>query len=280
MQRRTFLSVLTLFAFVACSTRDHGAVWARPSDFAATSQYASSIFSAILPERGLATANISTEEMEAAIQRSDVIVLDTRPPLEWAISHIPGALNVAPKRGTSVALYVSDVAEISRLVNGDKTRPLILYCNGPFCGKSKRLSDELLAAGYSNVRRYQLGAPVWRALGKVMVIEPEGIRYVRAGDQTAVFIDTRDSSDISASAVANARSIARSLVVRDKDVGEIRKAKDDGRLPMNDHNTRIVVFGRDKEQARVVAEAIAREAFHNVSFFEGSYAEFLQAIRE
>ncbi len=110
-------------------------------------------------------------------------MLDTRRRLEWAISRIPGALNVAPKPDTSIALYVSDVAEIERLVNGNKAQPLILYCNGPFCGKSKRLSDELLAAGYSDMRRYQLGAPVWRALGKVMVIEPEGIRYVLAQDR-------------------------------------------------------------------------------------------------
>ena len=30
-----------------------------------------------------------------------------------------------------------------------------------------------------------------------------------------------------------------------KDVGEVKRAKDDGRLPMEDHNTRIVVFGED-----------------------------------
>lgn len=218
--------------------------------------------------------------MEAAIRSGDVVVLDTRPRLEWAISHIPGALNVAPKPGTSMAFYISDVAEIERLVNGNKALPLILYCNGPFCGKSKRLSEELLSAGYLDVRRYQLGAPVWRALGKVMVIEPEGIRYVLAGDQTAVFIDARDSSEFSRGSVASARNIPRSLVLPGKDVGEIKTAKDDGRLPMNDHNTRIVVFGHDKEQARYVAEAIAREAFHNVSLFEGSYDEFVQAIRE
>lgn len=218
--------------------------------------------------------------MDAAIASVEVVVLDTRPRLEWAISHIPGALNVAPKPGTSMALYVSDVAEIDRLVDGNKAQQLILYCNGPFCGKSKRLSDELLSVGYSNVRRYQLGAPVWRPLGKVMVIEPEGIRYVLGQDQTAVFIDARERSEFTRGSVANARNIARSLVLPGKDLGEIKAAKDDGRLPMNDHNTRIVVFGRGKAEARYVAEAIAREAFHNVSFFEGTYEEFAQLIRE
>jgi hypothetical protein len=35
-----------------------------------------------------------------------------------------------------------------------------------------------------------------------------------------------------------------------KDVGEVKTAKDDGRLPMEDHNTRIIVFGRDMAQAQ------------------------------
>jgi hypothetical protein len=40
---------------------------------------------------------------------------------------------------------------------------------------------------------------------------------------------------------------------------------------MEDHNTRIVVFGRDAAQARGLAEAIAREAFHNASYFPGTF---------
>jgi rhodanese-related sulfurtransferase len=239
-----------------------------------------SIFAATLAETNVSTPNISTEEMEKVIASGEAVVLDTRPHLEWAISHIPTALNVAPKPGTPISLYVSDVAEIDRLVGGDKRKRLVLYCNGPFCGKSKRLADELIAAGYTDVRRYQLGAPVWRALGKVMIIEPEGVSYVLAGDRTAVWIDTREAADFSARSVAGARNIARSLVLPGKDVGEVRKAKDDGRLPMNDHNTRIIVFGADREQARYVAEAIAREAFHNVTLFEGNYEAFARAARE
>jgi hypothetical protein len=34
------------------------------------------------------------------------------------------------------------------------------------------------------------------------------------------------------------------------------------------------------EQARYVAEAIAREAFHNVTFFEGTYPDFVRATRD
>ena len=59
----------------------------------------------------------------------------------------------------------------------------------------------------------------------------------------------------------------------------MKKAKDDGRLPMEDHNTRIVVFGQDGAQARIVAEAIVREAFHNVAFFDGPFATIKAATQ-
>lgn len=56
-------------------------------------------------------------------------------------------------------------------------------------------------------------------------------------------------------------------------MGEVKRAKDDGRLPMEDHNTRLIVFGREVAEARYVAEALSREAFHNVAYFRGTFEE-------
>ena len=232
---------------------------------------APNIFRAVLDEKDPKTPEISTEELKSILASGAAVLLDTRPHLEWAISHIPGAHNVAPKPGVPMSQYTSDVTEVGRLVALDKARPLVLYCNGPFCGKSKRVSDDLLAAGYTNVRRYQLGAPVWRALGGVMVTELDGLQYTLEKDRSAVFIDARDPAEFAAGSLPNARNLPRSKLLQGKDVGEVKAAKDDGRLPMEDHNTRVVVFGRDAQQARAVAEAIAQEAFHNVSYFEGGF---------
>jgi hypothetical protein len=48
---------------------------------------------------------------------------------------------------------------------------------------------------------------------------------------------------------------------------------------MEDHNTRIVVFGRNGSQASDVANALAREAFHNVTYFAGTFEE-IRALTE
>lgn len=223
---------------------------------------------------------VSTEELEAILASGGATLLDARPHLEYAISHIPGALNVAPKPGVLPSLYVSDVAEIGRLLQGNTAAALVLYCNGPHCGKSKRLAAELLAAGYSNVRRYQLGIPTWRAAGGVCEIELAGIRHVLANDGTAVVIDAREAAEYQTGSVRGARNIPRSLVLDGKDIGEVKRAKDDGRLPMKDHNTRILVLGADAVTARYVAQALTREAFHNVSYFPGSITAVLDALRE
>jgi rhodanese-related sulfurtransferase len=236
------------------------------------------IDSAVIGSPGAKTAEVSTAELKRILAEGSAVVLDARPSREFAISHIPGARNVAARPGVSPSMYVSDVEEVGRLVSGQKDRPLVLYCNGPHCGKSARLSEELLAAGYTNVRRYQLGIPVWRALGNVTAIEAEALGYLSANDRTSVFIDAREPGPFQAGSLAGARNLPRSGVLEGKDVGEVRRAKDDGRLPMEDHNTRIVVVGATSTEARFVAEAIAREAFHNVAYFPGTFEAARAAV--
>jgi len=203
------------------------------------------------------TPEVSTAELRRILAERSATVFDARPFMEFAVGHIPGALNVSAKPGQPMSLYVSDVAEIGRVLGGNRAAPIVLYCNGPFCGKSARLAEELLEAGYTNVRRYQLGAPVWRALGGVMQLEPEGFDHIQRNDRTAVVFDARSAEEFRAGTLPGAVHLPRE---------EVARAKDDGRLPMEDHNTRVIVFGATAAQARAAAEEIARNAFHNVMF--------------
>jgi rhodanese-related sulfurtransferase len=73
-------------------------------------------------------------------------------------------------------------------------------------------------------------------------------------DKTAVLVDARAVDEFRAGSVPGAKNLT---------LADVKKAKG---LPMKDHNTRIIVFGRDGAQARAVTEAIPKEAFHNASF--------------
>jgi rhodanese-related sulfurtransferase len=219
------------------------------------------VFDGVLND-GSPSPEVSTAELQLALQTDSAIVLDARPYEEFAVSHIPGARTVPGKPGTTPAMYVADVDQIVRTIP-NKGQALILYCNGLNCGRSKRFAEELVKAGYQSVRRYQLGAPAWRALGGVMQVEKPALIRLLAQDATAVLIDGRETKN-SAPRLRNSTWIA---------LADASKAKDDGRLPMTDHNTRILVVGDDAAQARSVGEAIVHDAFHNVSFYAGSARE-------
>ena len=242
-----------------------------------TAASAQSVFEAVVPEAAPKTADISTDELRRVLRDGRTAVFDARPRHEFAVSHIPGAVNVAPRPGMPPHRYVSDVAEIGRLLNGDRSRPILLYCNGPTCGKSRRLAAELLDAGYTNVRRYPLGAPGWRLLGGAMQTLPEALPYL-ATDGTAVWIDAREPRAFAAGTLMGARNIPRSGLGTGREQGVMLQAKLDGRLPMEDHSTRIIVFGANAAEARAVADAIAGEAFQNVSFVAEPFAEIRRVL--
>ena len=95
----------------------------------------------VAEQPGTGVPEISTEELQRVLHDQSAIVLDTRPHLEWSLSHIPGAVNVAPKPGVSIALYTSDEKEVGRIVGGDKSRPLVLYCNGHTAARASELPE-------------------------------------------------------------------------------------------------------------------------------------------
>jgi rhodanese-related sulfurtransferase len=229
---------------------------------------APSVFDGVLSNVA-GSSEISTAQLKAALTDSSAIILDARPYEEYAVSHIPSARAVPAKAGTTPALYVGDAAEVAQRIP-DKTQPLILYCNGLFCGRSERFADDLTKLGYRNVRRYQLGAPGWRALGGVMQVEKPALLQLLVQDATSVLIDARAEAGHKPR-LRNAVSIP---------LPEASKAKDDGRLPMTDHNTRIFVVGTDGAEARAVAEAIVRDAFHNVTFFDGAIADLPELLED
>lgn len=236
-----------------------------------------SIHNALADTSSFIVPDISTQQLKQIIAAGSVLLLDTRPHEEWASGHLPGAINVAPKPGMEMSLYTSDLHEILRLVNGDKKKALLLYCNGPFCDKSKRLCTDLVNEGFTNIMRYQGGTPLWRTTGNALQVEKDGLIYFTR-DKTAVWVDAREEGAYKKETLKGAVNIPFNRLTDSKNTGEIKLAKDDGRLPMHDHNTRIVVIADNIQQASAVSDAITKEAFHNVCYYNGSYGEARKVI--
>jgi len=258
MRRKALIFTFTLtveFALTAIVTLDTTGV--------AIAQ-GGSIYEATLAEPNQKTQEVSTEVVRRILAEGSAIVLDTRKRSEYVAGHIPGARNVdAPASGS--------VAAVERLVSGDKTKALVLYCNGPFCQASRRLSEQLVDAGFTNVRRYQLGIPIWRALGGPTEIELEGILRIFKVDQTAVFFDARSVEEFAKGSLPGTHNVPADKLASDG----LAKAP----LPTDDFNTRIVLFGRDSAQARTLADALSKRPWHNVTYFAGTFETLRTAIK-
>jgi len=68
---------------------------------AANPAYSQDIYAGVLVESKARTPNISTEELQGILKNHSATVVDVRTFAEYALSHIPGAVNVVGKSGST-----------------------------------------------------------------------------------------------------------------------------------------------------------------------------------
>jgi ArsR family transcriptional regulator len=95
---------------------------------------------------------VSRDDLLARLQDDMVTVLDVRPEDEFAVGHLPGALNIP-------------LAELERRLGElPADREVIAYCRGPYCVLSFEAVAALRERGY-RVHRLEDGYPEWKAAG-------------------------------------------------------------------------------------------------------------------
>jgi rhodanese-related sulfurtransferase len=95
---------------------------------------------------------VSREDLVSRLLDGLVTVLDVRPEDEFALGHIPGALNIPLGKLEH------------RLDQLPADREVIAYCRGPYCVLSFEAVAALRARGYL-VHRLEDGYPEWKAAG-------------------------------------------------------------------------------------------------------------------
>lgn len=104
-----------------------------------------------------ALAPVSREELVSFVRDGMVTLLDVRPEDEFALGHLPGALNLP-------------LGELERrLTELPKDQEIIAYCRGPYCVLSFEAVASLRAKGYK-VRRLEDGFPEWKAAGLMVEV--------------------------------------------------------------------------------------------------------------
>ena len=95
---------------------------------------------------------VPAKELLDRVRKGLVTVLDVRPPEEFAVGHLPGAVNIP-------------MHELEkRLGELPKRKEVIAYCRGPYCLMSYD-AVELLRKRGLKARRLENGLPEWRVAG-------------------------------------------------------------------------------------------------------------------
>lgn len=103
---------------------------------------------------------IGRKELAARLRDGGVVVLDVRPPAEYAAGHVAGARSVSPGEVRRVLRSIPKDAEV------------VAYCRGPFCVLADMAVRELVNRGY-RAKRLQDGFPEWKRAGLPVAVGDE-----------------------------------------------------------------------------------------------------------
>lgn len=110
---------------------------------------------------------ITRDELRSAIEGDEVVVVETLGPTYYAQGHLPGAINIPH----------TDVDELAPALLPDRGAAIVTYCSNTACQNSSIVQAQLVAMGYTNVRKYAEGKQDWQEAGLAL----EGETSVVAG---------------------------------------------------------------------------------------------------
>jgi rhodanese-related sulfurtransferase len=101
-------------------------------------------------------AQISRESLQQKLESgADFVLVDALPPMSYATSHLPGAINLPPE---------SVDGRAQRRIP-DRSTEIVVYCSDVTCNSSVVVAKRLIELGYENVTHYAEGKNDWVAAG-------------------------------------------------------------------------------------------------------------------
>lgn len=112
------------------------------------------LFAATAALAGSKFADISHDELQAAIAAKQVVVLDVNGTDSYAAGRIPGAID-----------YVANKDQLATLLPADKSALIVAYCGNEKCSAYRNAAIAAEKLGYTNVKHYAPGLAGWKKSG-------------------------------------------------------------------------------------------------------------------
>ncbi len=109
-------------------------------------------------KKGIAV--LSPAEALTAWTAKERLFVDARDPDEFAMEHIPGAVNIPAE-----ALLTGLDAAVAAVPGLAKDRPLAVYCSNLACSKSREVAEGLKDMGFTALAVVPDGLEGWKAAG-------------------------------------------------------------------------------------------------------------------
>lgn len=124
-------------------------------------------------ERFPGVAQLSTEELArwlADEERRPPILIDARQPEEYAVSHLPGAVNAPGVEGA-----------VTLLAEAPEDQPVVVYCSVGW--RSSALAEKLRERGFDGVSNLEGSIFEWANEGRALMRDGEPVEVVHPFDE-------------------------------------------------------------------------------------------------
>jgi rhodanese-related sulfurtransferase len=209
-----------------------------------------------IPEDKLASTQ-EIEELIAGEGQQNYMLVDSRPAMRFHEGHIPSAKSIP---FTVMHTRKPEFPE-------DKDTLLIFYCGGQHCTLSPMASQMAEQWGYSRVKVYHDGAPVWKKSGNILLTTRT---YLQKRKGNYVLIDTREFEKATQGHIPGAVSLT---------LQEIPEHKD--RFPL-DRQAPIILYSQNTARSRLqtTVQTIRSWGYKNVSVLDQGFQGWVAAGEE
>jgi hydroxyacylglutathione hydrolase len=215
---------------------------------------------------------ITPDDLNAKMaMKEKVLIIDLRDPGEFESSHIPTSQNLASS---------ANEAEKNISAGADKNSDIIFVNQGDNVFETAKMANDFISKGYVNAKYLQGGFSAWQKQafavvsggsassdeGKVkMVNTNQLIEDLNIGEETIQFLDVRDPKSFQKEHIKGAVNIPIENLESSTDkISSIKK---------------IIIYGKDEDQAKKAAVALFDLNFFNAYVLEGSIEAIKNAGR-
>lgn len=184
---------------------------------------------------------------------TEAILIDARPEAKYLRGTIPSSLNITDSKFAD---------NYNKIENLDKSKELIVFCEGYTCEKSPIVAKMLKDKGHKNVKIYSGGVPEWSTKNYIEIGTAVMKSYLE--NNSALLVDARPHVKFMR------ETILGSISVVDTKADELM-----GRFPAN-KNERIATFceGYSCEKSNILAAKLIENGYKNVYVYAGGIPEW------